>query len=136
VFEHLAGKLPVSRWQRDLTDSTVLRNIGMGFAWSSIAYQSALRGIDKLEVDAMRLAADLDANWEVLAEPIQTVMRRYGIEKPYEKLKELTRGQRVDAAALRAFVEGLDIPEAEKARLRDLTPATYTGNAAEQARRI
>jgi adenylosuccinate lyase len=96
----------------------------VGFAWSSIAYQSALRGIDKLEVDAMRLAADLDANWEVLAEPIQTVMRRYGVEKPYEKLKELTRG------------EGLDIPEAEKARLRDLTPATYTGNAAEQARRI
>jgi adenylosuccinate lyase len=136
VFEHLAAKLPVSRWQRDLTDSTVLRNIGMGFAWSSIAYQSALRGIDKLEVDAKRLATDLDANWEVLAEPIQTVMRRYGIEKPYEKLKELTRGQQVDAAALRAFVEGLDIPEAEKARLRDLTPATYTGNAAEQARRI
>jgi adenylosuccinate lyase len=136
VLEHLAGKLPVSRWQRDLTDSTVLRNIGMGFAWSSIAYQSALKGIGKLEVDVARLAADLDANWEVLAEPIQTVMRRYGIEKPYEKLKELTRGQRVDAAALRAFVDSLDIPEADKARLRDLTPGTYTGNAAEQARRI
>jgi adenylosuccinate lyase len=136
VFEHLAGKLPISRWQRDLTDSTVLRNIGMGFAWSSIAYQSALKGVGKLEVDAARLSADLDANWEVLAEAIQTVMRRYGVEKPYEKLKELTRGQRVDAAAMRAFVDGLDIPEAEKARLRELTPATYIGNAAEQARGI
>jgi len=136
VLEHLAGKLPISRWQRDLTDSTVLRNIGMGFAWSSIAYQAALKGIGKLEVNAATLNADLDANWEVLAEPIQTVMRRYGIEKPYEKLKELTRGQRVDAAALRVFVDGLDIPEAEKVRLRELTPATYIGNAADQARRI
>ena len=136
VFEHLAGKLPVSRWQRDLTDSTVLRNIGMGFAWSSIAYQSAMKGIGKLELNPARLAEDLDANWEVLAEAIQTVMRRYGIEKPYEKLKELTRGQRVDVTAMRAFVDGLDIPDADKARLRELTPATYTGNAAEQARRI
>ena len=136
VFDHLAGKLPVSRWQRDLTDSTVLRNIGMGFAWSSIAYQSVLKGIGKLEADDPRLGADLEANWEVLAEAVQTVMRRYGVEKPYEKLKDLTRGRRVDAAAMRAFVDGLDIPEDAKARLHELTPATYTGNAAEQARRV
>jgi adenylosuccinate lyase len=136
LFTHLAQKLPVSRLQRDLTDSTVLRNLGVGIAHSVIAYQSTLRGIGKLEVNADRLAEVLDANWEVLAEAIQTVMRRYGIEKPYEKLKDLTRGQRVDAAAMQAFIDTLAIPAAEKDRLKQLTPATYTGNAAEQARKI
>jgi len=136
IFTHLAQKLPVSRMQRDLTDSTVLRNLGVGLAHSVIAYQSSLRGISKLEVDETRLAAMLDANWEVLAEPIQTVMRRYGIEKPYEKLKELTRGQRVTAETMQAFIETLDIPDAEKQRLIRMTPATYTGNATEQARKI
>ncbi|MCG5500497.1 adenylosuccinate lyase [Ectothiorhodospira lacustris] len=136
VFEHLAGKLPISRWQRDLTDSTVLRNIGMGFAWSVIAYQAAGKGISKLEVDTARLDADLEANWEVLAEPIQTVMRRYGVEKPYEKLKELTRGQRVDGPRLRAFIDTLEIPQAARDQLKALTPGGYTGNAAQQARRI
>ncbi|MBK1674181.1 adenylosuccinate lyase [Ectothiorhodospira shaposhnikovii] len=136
VFEHLAGKLPVSRWQRDLTDSTVLRNIGMGFAWSVIAYQAVSKGISKLEVDTVRLDADLEANWEVLAEPIQTVMRRYGVEKPYEKLKELTRGQRVDGPRLRAFIDTLEIPQAARDQLKALTPGGYTGNAAQQARRI
>ncbi len=136
LFDHLAAKLPISRWQRDLTDSTVLRNMGVGFAYTSIALQSLLRGLGKLEADERRLAEDLLANWEVLAEPIQTVMRRYGIEKPYEKLKELTRGQRVDEAALQAFVDGLDLPEEAKAALRALTPLTYIGNAAEQAKAI
>jgi len=136
VFDHLAGKLPISRWQRDLTDSTVLRNVGVGFAYSLIAWQSALRGIGKLEVDAGRLAADLDANWEVLAEPIQTVMRRYGIERPYEKLKALTRGQRVDQAGIEAFIDGLSLPEDVKSALKKLTPQTYIGNAASQARQV
>jgi adenylosuccinate lyase len=136
IFAHLAQKLPISRLQRDLTDSTVLRNLGVGLAHSVIAYQSSLRGISKLEVDEVRLQAVLDDNWEVLAEPIQTVMRRYGIEKPYEKLKELTRGQRVDAEAMKAFIEKLEIPAAEKQRLIKMTPATYTGNAAEQAKKV
>ncbi|SEP80489.1 adenylosuccinate lyase [Ectothiorhodospira magna] len=136
VFEHLAAKLPISRWQRDLTDSTVLRNIGMGFAWSVIAYQAMSKGIDKLEVDANRLNADLETNWEVLAEPIQTVMRRYGVEKPYEKLKALTRGQRVDGPRLCEFIDTLEIPQMAKDQLKALTPGRYTGNAAEQARRI
>ena len=136
VFNHLGSKLPISRWQRDLTDSTVLRNMGVGFAYSTLAWQSALRGIGKLEVDAQRLAADLDVNWEVLAEPIQTVMRRYGIEKPYEKLKELTRGQRVDRDGMQAFIDGLELPDAVKASLKSMTPATYIGNAADQARKI
>ncbi|MEW7982950.1 MAG: adenylosuccinate lyase [gamma proteobacterium symbiont of Phacoides pectinatus] len=136
LFDHLAMKLPVSRWQRDLTDSTVLRNMGVGIAYTVIAFSSAMRGIGKLEADSAALAADLDANWEVLAEPIQTVMRRYGIEKPYEKLKELTRGQRITSGQLLAFVDGLDIPEQAKARLRQLTPAEYIGNAVEQAKRI
>ena len=136
LFDHLAMKLPVSRWQRDLTDSTVLRNMGVGFAYSTLAWQSALRGIGKLEVDAQRLAADLDANWEVLAEPIQTVMRRYGIEEPYEKLKDLTRGQRVDKVGMQAFIDGLELPDEVKASLKTMTPASYIGNAAEQARRI
>ena len=135
IFSHLAQKLPVSRLQRDLTDSTVLRNLGVGLAHSLIAYASTLRGIGKLEVDPQRLAEVLDANWEVLAEPIQTVMRRYGIEKPYEKLKELTRGQRVDATIMKAFIESLNIPAAEKDRLSRLTPASYIGNAAVQAKK-
>ncbi len=136
LFDHLAMKLPVSRWQRDLTDSTVLRNMGVGFAYTLIALQSLRRGIGKLEADEQRLADDLLTNWEVLAEPIQTVMRRYGIEKPYERLKELTRGQRVDQAGMQAFVDGLELPEAAKAALRELTPLSYIGNAAEQARKI
>ena len=136
ILEHLAGKLPISRWQRDLTDSTVLRNLGVGFAHTSIALQSAIKGIGKLEADPARLAADLDANWEVLAEPIQTVMRRYGVDRPYERLKELTRGRRIGAAELAAFIDGLEIPEPAKAQLRALTPATYIGNATEQARAI
>jgi adenylosuccinate lyase len=136
VFGHLAAKLPISRWQRDLTDSTVLRNMGVGFAYSRIALASIARGIPKLEADPAALQRDLDANWEVLAEPIQTVMRRYGVEKPYEKLKELTRGRRIDAEQLRAFVDGLEIPEAAKQALRELSPAGYLGNAAEQARNV
>jgi adenylosuccinate lyase len=136
ILDHLVHKLPISRWQRDLTDSTVLRNLGVGLAHTSIALQSAVRGLGKLEADPQRLAADLAANWEVLAEPIQTVMRRYGVEQPYERLKELTRGQRVGPEALARFVDGLEIPEEAKARLRALTPETYVGNAAEQARAI
>jgi adenylosuccinate lyase len=136
LFDHLAMKLPISRWQRDLTDSTVLRNMGVGFAYTTIALQSTLRGIGKLEADAARLAEDLDNNWEVLAEPIQTVMRRYGVEKPYEKLKELTRGHRIGQAELLTFVDGLDIPEEAKETLRKLTPSGYIGNAVEQAQKI
>ena len=136
ILEHLARKLPISRFQRDLTDSTVLRNLGVGLAHTSIALQSALKGLGKLEADPARLAADLDANWEVLAEPIQTVMRRHGVEKPYEKLKELTRGQRIGQEELARFIDTLEIPEQAKARLRELTPATYIGNAAAQARGI
>jgi len=136
LFDHLAMKLPISRWQRDLTDSTVLRNMGVGFAYTLIALQSIQRGIGKLEADEQRLADDLMQNWEVLAEPIQTVMRRYGIEKPYEKLKELTRGHRVDQAGMQAFVDSLELPEEAKAALRQLTPATYIGNAVEQAKNI
>ena len=133
LFTHLAAKLPISRWQRDLTDSTVLRNLGVGIAHTSIALQSLLRGISKLEVDNVRLQADLDANWEVLAEPIQTVMRRYGIDRPYEKLKELTRGQRITAEQTQAFIEGLALPDEARAALKALTPAAYTGNARQQA---
>ena len=133
MFEHLSAKLPVSRWQRDLTDSTVLRNMGVGFGYSLIAYQSTLKGLGKLETNAAAMAADLDCNWEVLAEPIQTVMRRHDIEKPYEKLKELTRGRRVDRDGMREFVEKLEMPEESKQRLMDMTPATYIGNATAQA---
>ena len=136
VLAHLAQKLPISRWQRDLTDSTVLRNLGSGFGYVLIALDSLQRGLGKLEVNAALIAADLDDNWEVLAEPIQTVMRRYGIEQPYEKLKALTRGQRIDADTIRAFVESLDLPEAAKRELIALTPASYVGNAAQQARQI
>ncbi|MBQ8707070.1 MAG: adenylosuccinate lyase [Succinivibrionaceae bacterium] len=129
VFAHLAAKLPVSRWQRDLTDSTVLRNIGVAFGYSLIAYQSSLKGISKLEANLDNLAADLDSNWEVLAEPIQTVMRRYGIEKPYEKLKALTRGRRVNAEIMKDFIGTIEIPADAKARLMELTPASYIGRA-------
>ncbi|SHF32940.1 adenylosuccinate lyase [Vibrio gazogenes] len=131
VFTHLAQKLPISRWQRDLTDSTVLRNLGVGVGYAVIAYSSTMKGISKLELNHDALLAELDQNWEVLAEPVQTVMRRYGIEKPYEKLKELTRGKRVDGEAMRQFIEGLEIPEAEKARLKQMTPASYIGQAIE-----
>ncbi|MBK5965567.1 adenylosuccinate lyase [Thiocystis minor] len=136
ILEHLAGKLPISRWQRDLTDSTVLRNLGVGIAHTTIALQSALKGVGKLEADPERLAADLDANWEVLAEPIQTVMRRYGVAQPYEKLKELTRGRRIGSDALGSFVDGLEIPHSAKAELKALSPATYLGHAARLARGI
>ncbi len=136
IFHHLAAKLPISRWQRDLTDSTVLRNLGVGIAHSLIAYQSILKGLGKLEAEPERLAADLDANWEVLAEAIQTVMRRYGIPQPYEQLKKLTRGQRVNQENLCEFVESLELPREVKQRLLALTPATYTGNAAQQGRSI
>ena len=129
LFSHLAQKLPISRWQRDLTDSTVLRNLGVGFAHALIAYQSTLKGISKLQVNEENLRNELDKNWEVLAEPVQTVMRRYGIEKPYEKLKELTRGKRVDGESMRAFIANLDIPESAKAELSQLTPETYIGRA-------
>ena len=136
LLDHLAAKLPVSRWQRDLTDSTVLRALGVGLAHSLVAYQSCLKGIGKLEVNAAALDADLDDNWEVLAEPIQTLMRRYGLEQPYEQLKALTRGQRIERETLRAFIADLAIPEEAKQRLLALTPATYTGNAAAQARNL
>lgn len=129
IFSHLAQKLPVSRWQRDLTDSTVLRNLGVGVGYALIAYASTLKGINKLEVNRAALEAELDQNWEVLAEPIQTVMRRYGIEKPYEKLKELTRGKRVDGQGMREFIDTLALPEHEKARLKEMTPASYIGDA-------
>ena len=136
LFHHLAEKLPVSRWQRDLTDSTVLRNIGVGIAHTSIAIQSTLKGISKLQINVDVIEADLDANWEVLAEPVQTVMRRYGIEKPYEKLKELTRGQRITAADMKIFIEKLDIPEEAKQALIELTPRSYTGYAEKLATEI
>ncbi len=136
VFGHLAAKLPISRWQRDLTDSTVLRNLGVGVGYSLIAYSSTMRGISKLEVNAAKLLEDLDNNWEVLAEPIQTVMRRYGIEKPYEKLKALTRGKRVDAAGMAEFIDTLELPDEVKAEMKKWTPANYIGNAVAQAKKI
>ena len=129
LFAHLGQKLPVSRWQRDLTDSTVLRNIGVAFGYSMIAYQSSLKGISKLEANPDNLAEDLDHNWEVLAEPFQTVMRKYAVEKPYEKLKALTRGRRVNAQIMQDFIDTIEIPEEAKAELRKLTPATYIGRA-------
>ena len=129
IFDHLAAKLPVSRWQRDLTDSTVLRNLGVAIGYSVIAYESSLKGISKLEANEAGMLADLDANWEVLAEPIQTVMRRYGIEKPYEKLKELTRGKRVDGPGMAAFIDTLELSDAVKIQLKAMTPANYIGQA-------
>ncbi len=136
LLRHLAEKLPVSRWQRDLTDSTVLRNLGMTFGYCLLSYDACLRGLNKLEVNPQRLSADLDACWEVLAEPIQTVMRRYGVENPYEQLKELTRGKGIDAERLQAFIQTLSIPDAAKLELAALTPASYIGNAAQLAREI
>jgi adenylosuccinate lyase len=132
----MAEKLPVSRWQRDLTDSTVQRNIGVALAHSDVAVQSVARGLARLAVDRAQLQSDLDANWELLAEPIQTVMRRYAVPEAYEQLKELTRGRRVDAQAVADFVDQLPIPAAEKLRLRSLTPATYIGLAARLARSV
>ena len=129
IMSHLGSKLPISRWQRDLTDSTVLRNLGVGIGYAIIAYQSTLKGLNKLEVNEDHLLEELNLNWEVLAEPIQTVMRRYGIEKPYEKLKELTRGKRVDAKGMEQFIDSLALPEQEKVRLKQLTPANYIGYA-------
>jgi adenylosuccinate lyase len=136
IMQHLAEKLPISRWQRDLTDSTVLRSVGTGFAHSLIAYQATLKGLNKLSLNPGALDQDLDRAWEVLAEPIQTVMRRYGVEQAYEKLKELTRGQTIDQAAIRKFIDSLDIPESARTTLRELTPGSYTGNATEQAKSI
>jgi adenylosuccinate lyase len=136
IMTHLAQKLPISRWQRDLTDSTVLRNLGVGFGHVVIALDSLQRGISKLEVNEAVIAKDLDQNWEVLAEPIQTVMRRYGIEKPYEKLKELTRGQRVNQQIMQEFVATLEIPDEAKQLLMQMTPASYIGNAVQQAKNI
>ena len=129
IFDHLATKLPVSRWQRDLTDSTVLRNLGVGVGYSVIAYQASLKGISKLEVNAQSLLNELDNNWALLAEPIQTVMRRYGIEKPYEKLKTLTRGKQVNAQAISEFIDTLEMPNHAKDELKALTPASYIGDA-------
>ena len=137
MLRHLSEKLPISRWQRDLTDSTVLRNMGVSLGYTLLAYESCLKGLNKLEVNEVRVAADLDASWEVMAEPIQTVMRRYNIENAYDKLKELTRGQSgINRESLRAFIATLAIPESEKARLMQLSPDTYTGMAATLAKRI
>ena len=136
VFEHLAAKLPVSRWQRDLTDSTVLRNVGVGAAHSLIAYEASLKGLNNLEINLAVITKDLAKRWEVLAEPVQTVMRRYGIEKPYEQLKELTRGKPIDEESLRTFISQLDIPEDAKRALLEMTPLTYTGSAEAQARNV
>jgi adenylosuccinate lyase len=137
LLHHLAAKLPISRWQRDLSDSTALRNVGVAFGHTLLAWDATLRGLDKVEANPVRLAQDLDLSWEVLAEPIQTVMRRYGVPEPYEQLKVLTRGKDgITREALHAFIQGLTIPESEKARLLALTPATYIGLASALARRI
>ncbi len=136
LFNHLSLKLPVSRWQRDLTDSTVLRNLGVGFAHSLISYQSLLKGLNKLEINADVIEADLDNSWEVLAEPVQTVMRRYGIENPYEKLKELTRGKAITQQAFQEFIQTLDIPQGAREKLLALTPMNYIGNAIEQTKNL
>ncbi len=136
LLTHLSQKLPISRWQRDLTDSTVLRNMGVALGYTLLAWDSLARGLGKLEVNEAALAADLDAAWEVLAEPIQTVMRRYGLPNPYERLKELTRGKAITRESIAAFIETLELPEAEKQRLRELTPGRYVGKAAELAKRL
>jgi len=135
VLRHLSEKLPISRWQRDLTDSTVLRNIGVALGYAALAYHSLSVGLNKLELNEENLAADLDASWEVLAEPIQTVMRRFGVQGAYEKLKEVTRGKTVRAEDLHALVRSLEIPQSEKDRLLAMTPGSYVGMAAELARR-
>ena len=136
VLRHLSEKLPISRWQRDLTDSTVLRNLGVALGYCLVAYDACLRGLGKLEVNAGAIDADLDACWEVLAEPVQTVMRRYGLPQPYEQLKELTRGKGITEEALRTFIAGLDLPAPDKARLMALTPRTYIGLALELAQSV
>ncbi|XOZ34074.1 adenylosuccinate lyase [Halomonadaceae bacterium KBTZ08] len=136
ILDHLAAKLPISRWQRDLTDSTVMRNLGVGLAHSLLAWQASLKGLAKLEVNPQRLDEDLQQAWEILAEPIQTLMRRYKVENPYEKLKELTRGKAMTPEVIHEFIDGLAIPEAAREQLRSLTPTRYTGNAAEQAHAI
>ncbi len=136
LLRHLAEKLPISRWQRDLTDSTVLRNIGVAMGYAALAYSSLMTGLNKLELNEDALAADLDSSWEVLAEPIQTVMRRYGVPGAYEKLKEVTRGKTVTAEALHQLIRSLDIPQADKERLLAMTPASYIGKAVELARRV
>jgi len=136
LYSHFGAKLPVSRWQRDLSDSTVLRNLGVAIGHSVIAYESCLKGISKLELNTLRTMEDLDNSWEILAEALQTVMRRYGIEKPYEKLKDLTRDKEVNQQTLQEFIQTLDLPEAVRQELAVLTPSTYTGNASEQARSI
>jgi len=136
VLKHLSEKLPVSRWQRDLTDSTVLRNMGVALGYTTLAYASLMTGLKKLELNEEALAQDLEASWEVLAEPIQTVMRRYGVQGAYEKLKEVTRGKTVTAEALHGLIRQLEIPQAEKDRLLALTPGSYIGKAIELARRV
>jgi len=136
LLGHLAQKLPVSRWQRDLTDSTVLRNVGVALGYSLLAYDSCLRGLGKLEVDPARLAADLDDNWEVLAEPVQTVMRRHGIEQPYEQLKAFTRGQAISGEQMAQFIRQLQVPTEARERLLAMTPASYIGRAAALARSV
>jgi adenylosuccinate lyase len=136
MLRHLSEKLPISRWQRDLSDSTVLRNMGVALGYAVLAYQSLGTGLGKLELNANAIAADLDASWEVLAEPIQTVMRRFGVQGAYEKLKEVTRGQTVTAQALHQLIQELEIPEADKQRLIAMTPASYIGKAAELAKRV
>jgi len=136
LAEHLGSKLPVSRWQRDLTDSTVLRNMGLVFGYSMLAYTSVLQGIGKLEVNEAAIAADIDNAWEVLAEPVQTIMRKCGVEEPYEKLKAFTRGQAVTKEMMVQFAEQLEIPQEEKRKLLELEPRTYLGNATQQASKI
>jgi adenylosuccinate lyase len=136
VLKHLSEKLPISRWQRDLTDSTVLRNMGVGLGYTALAYASLMTGLNKLELNEEALAADLDGAWEVLAEPIQTVMRRYGVQGAYEKLKDATRGKTVTAADLHGLIAALDIPQADKDRLLAMTPGSYIGKAAELAKRV
>jgi adenylosuccinate lyase len=136
LLRHLSEKLPISRWQRDLSDSTVLRNMGVALGYAVLAYQSLLAGLNKLEIDEAAIAADLDASWEVLAEPIQTVMRRFGLPQPYEQLKKFTRGEPMTRELIQGFIDRLDIAAEEKTRLLALTPASYTGKAAELARRV
>jgi adenylosuccinate lyase len=136
LLRHLSEKLPISRWQRDLTDSTVLRNIGVTLGYAALAYQSLMTGLNKLEINEAAIAADLESSWEVLAEPIQTVMRRFGLPQPYEQLKKFTRGEAMTRELMQGFIAGLAIPDAEKQRLLDMTPGSYTGKAAELARRV
>jgi adenylosuccinate lyase len=136
LLRHLSEKLPISRWQRDLTDSTVLRNMGVAVGYAVLAYQSLLAGLNKLEINETAIAADLDASWEVLAEPIQTVMRRFGLPQPYEQLKKFTRGEPMTRALMQGFIANLEIPQAEKQRLLAMTPGSYTGMAAELAKRV